>query len=1012
MSDSLCNISQISNIGQLDGNESFCSNDDQDIKSKIPVFISEKRQKVKSSLEPRIPVRKAVKRNNIVLQGLELPTVINLNPRSIYNKSEELKILIEQYKGEVICISESWERENYSLSQLLQLENYKVISNVKQREFAGGKPAIIINKEKYHIKELCPDPITVPIGVEAVWALITHKDKNPRSQVKYIAIASIYYRGPKSTKKQELFDHIANTYHYLCSKYGKGIDFIIAGDTNRLNLSPILSLSPNLQQVVKVPTRLSPARILDPIITTLKKYYCEPVTKPPIEADQNKSGKPSDHLVVLFEPYTASLDIPPRVYKTVASRPINFEGLKKFSTWIENHNWVNLYKCQGVDEKAELLQNLLVEKYLECFPLKISKVSCDDKPWVTSDIKLLDRRRKREFSKHHKSELWKKLDIDFSRKCQKAKEKYYSSIVSDLKESNPGQWHSKVKRMSGNNPELSQNIQIDQLIGYSDQEQANIIAEHYANISNQYEPVKEDDFPDFRSEQFCPPVIEPFHVYKAILTMNKKAAAAPGDIPMRLIKEFSVELATPLAHLYNECLIQGQYPDIYKSESVTPVPKYYPPEQLKDLRKISGLLNCAKLFDKLIGGFLISDMAPKRDPAQYGNEKKLSIQHYVIKMLHRILTAVDRNTKSESFAVIIGLVDWSQAFDRQCHTQGIQSFLDNGVRRSLIPTLINYFQKRRMKVKWNGTKSESKPVNGGGAQGGLLGIIEYLSQSNDCADFLSQEDRYKFIDDLSILELINLVSIGISTYNCKHQVPSDIQTSNIYIPPNNIQTQSSLDKICDWTNRKKMLINADKTKYMIINFNKNFQFTTRLHLEGKIIHQINQTKLLGIMVDDSLSWQANTDYIVKQAYKRMTILQNLFKFSVPLDDLIVIYILYIRSVVENSAVVWHSSLTNGQNLEIKRVQKVALRIILKNDYISYGNALKITSLPTLSDRRLHLCKTFAKKCTRNPKTSDMFPLNIAGYNTRYPEKYQVTYAKTNRLAKSSIPFMQKLLNAQ
>ena len=42
----------------------------------------------------------------------------------------------------------------------------------------------------------------------------------------------------------------------------------------------------------------------------------------------------------------------------------------------------------------------------------------------------------------------------------------------------------------------------------------------------------------------------------------------------------------------------------------------------------------------------------------------------------------------------------------------------------------------------------------------------------------------------------------------------------------------------------------------------------------------------------------------------------------------------------------------------------------------------------------------------------MFPLNIAGYNTRYPEKYQVTYAKTNRLAKSSIPFMQKLLNAQ
>ena len=494
--------------------------------------------------------------------------------------------------------------------------------------------------------------------------------------------------------------------------------------------------------------------------------------------------------------------------------------------------------------------------------------------------------------------------------------------------------------------------------------------------------------------------------------MNKKAAAAPGDIPMKLISEFSVELATPLAHLYNECLIQGKYPDMYKSESVTPVPKYYPPEQLKDLRKISGLLNCAKLFDKLIGGYLISDMAPKRDPAQYGNEKKLSIQHYIIKMLHRILTAVDRNTQSEAFAVIIGLVDWSLAFDRQCHTQGIQSFIENGVRKSLIPTLINYFQNRRMKVKWNGTKSESRHVNGGGAQGGLLGILEYLSQNNDCADFLSQEDRYKFIDDLSILELINLVSIGISSYNCKQQVPSDIQASNLYIPSKNIQTQNSLDKICEWTNRKKMLINSDKTKYMIINFTKNFQFSTRLSLEGKVIQQITQTKLLGVMVDDSLSWQANTNYIVRQAYKRMTILQNLYKFSVPLEDLILIYILYIRSVVENSAVVWHSSLTKGQALEIERVQKVALRIILKHDYLNYENALKITSLPTLSDRRVHLCKTFAKKCIRNPKTSDMFPLNRQDYNTRNPEKYQVTFANTSRLAKSSIPYMQRLLNAQ
>ena len=45
------------------------------------------------------------------------------------------------------------------------------------------------------------------------------------------------------------------------------------------------------------------------------------------------------------------------------------------------------------------------------------------------------------------------------------------------------------------------------------------------------------------------------------------------------------------------------------------------------------------------GEYLIMDMAPTRDPSQYGNEKKLSRHHYLIKMLNRILTAVDKILK-------------------------------------------------------------------------------------------------------------------------------------------------------------------------------------------------------------------------------------------------------------------------------------------------------------------------------------------------------------------------------
>ena len=179
---------------------------------------------------------------------MELPVIINLNPRSIYNKTEEFFELLEQYSAQVITISESWERENLPLQDLLHLENYKIITNVKQRNFKGGKPAIIVNEDKFYVKALCPDPITVPVGVECVWALITPKHTTPQSKVKHIAVASIYYRGPKNTKKYELFDHLAETFHFLSAKYGAKLHFVIAGDTNHLNLSPITSLSPNLKQ--------------------------------------------------------------------------------------------------------------------------------------------------------------------------------------------------------------------------------------------------------------------------------------------------------------------------------------------------------------------------------------------------------------------------------------------------------------------------------------------------------------------------------------------------------------------------------------------------------------------------------------------------------------------------------------------------------------------------------------------------------------------------------------------
>ena len=70
-------------------------------------------------------------------------------------------------------------------------------------------------------------------------------------------------------------------------------------------------------------------------------------------------------------------------------------------------------------------------------------------------------------------------------------------------------------------------------------------------------------------------------------------------------------------------------------------------------------------------------MKATRDPAQIVNEQNTSTHHNLIRMLNRILTAVEINSKYEAYAVIVQMVDWSQAFDRQCHKLGIQSFINN-----------------------------------------------------------------------------------------------------------------------------------------------------------------------------------------------------------------------------------------------------------------------------------------------------------------------------------------------
>ena len=215
------------------------------------------------------------------------------------------------------------------------------------------------------------------------------------------------------------------------------------------------------------------------------------------------------------------------------------------------------------------------------------------------------------------------------------------------------------------------------------------------------------------------------------------------------------------------------------------------------------------------------------DPASYGGVPGVSTAHYLVKMIHDILKGLDNNSKGIVSAAISTFYDWSKAFDRQCHKLGILSFLKCGVRSSLIPVLISYFENRSMTVKYRSATSTERALPGGGAQGTLIGPIEYECQSNENANSVDVNRRYKFVDDLPTLEIV-LIASKISTHNLKNQVPSDVGVHNQVIDKEQLESQNTLNSIKIWTDNQKMKLNEKKTKYMITNFCTNYQFNTRL----------------------------------------------------------------------------------------------------------------------------------------------------------------------------------------
>ena len=584
---------------------------------------------------------------------------------------------------------------------------------------------------------------------------------------------------------------------------------------------------------------------------------------------------------------------------------------------------------------------------------------------------------------------------------------FYKDFVSDLKTTNPGKWYAMAKRIGAVDQMNEGQVNVESLSHLSNAEAAQKIAEHFAAISNEYCPVDNSKLPCFLPA-LPPPKVEEYDVYMRLNRLKKTRSTLPIDIPEKIRRQCSPFLAGPLTEIINSSLDQSQYPTVWKQEWVTPAPKISNPKLIKDLRKISGTSDYSKVFEGFLKDWIMEDVGKNIDIGQYGGQPGIGTEHLVVCLLDRVLKLLD--THNDKSAVIMTCLDWSAAFDRQDPTLAIKKFIKLGVRPSLIPLLTSYLTDRKMQVKFNGELSQFLALIGGGPQGTLLGQIEYLVQSNDNADIVSPDDRFKYIDDLSVLQLILLSGLLVD-YDFHQHVASDVGVDNQFLPAEHYQMQDNLHFISNWTKDNLMKINEEKCNYMVFS-RSEVQFATRLTMNSVKLDRVNECKILGLYISDDLSWSRNCREICTKAYSRLQMITKLKYVGVNIDDLLDIYILYIRSITEYCSVVFHSSLTTELSSKLERIQKTCLRVILAEMYVDYPSALEMCGLETLSARRQKRCLDFALKCVSHPRNSRIFPINrnIPVCEVRKPEYYQVNFARTSTYRDSTVPYCQRLLN--
>jgi hypothetical protein len=563
---------------------SDCSdNSENEANHRIPVVSITTRAR-KPARQQTQQILQQIQRNPRINASTSLPVVAVANVRSLLPK---VNSFIEKIKNESIqlCLTlEVWEKQGRKnkhfqakTEEMMEMHGYKYMScGARSSGKRGGGAAIVVDLKTFTIENLS---INVPNNLEVIWALVRPKNNIQGTKYAEIIVGS-FYSPPNSRKNKLLLDHLVATTHALMTRWPKAA-VVLGGDRNELPLSPLLQALPRFRQIVAHPTH--GIKTIDVIITSCPDLYCVPEISDPVLPDNPQRAKPSDHKVPVARPLAATSESVVNVYEEKVFRPLPDSGKHEFMKWVHSNVWDCVSENDSPTQQFENFEKLVQEKVDFFLPEKKIRVTKKDKEYITAELKNLDRKKKREWSKNGKSQKYISLKSEFDQKLKKAASQFITKCVTDLRSEHPGRAAATLKRLGGQPGDCEEGgtftlqNHIDENL--SVEEQLERFGDYFSAVSQEFPPLELGQLSDFTRKKLSDirpsdiPKVEEYEIHRIIEQLKRKKSSVPGDMPPRLFYEASVGLAVPGARMMNKIAQTGIWPKQLRTEWGVPLEK-------------------------------------------------------------------------------------------------------------------------------------------------------------------------------------------------------------------------------------------------------------------------------------------------------------------------------------------------------------------------------------------------------------------------------------------------------